>query len=32
MGGLLGILREYLWIPMQQYTYRELEVRVFGNI
>ncbi|KIH45148.1 hypothetical protein ANCDUO_24815 [Ancylostoma duodenale] len=26
MGGFLNTLRSYLWIPIQQYTTRELEV------
>ncbi|VDP06177.1 unnamed protein product [Heligmosomoides polygyrus] len=32
MGGFLNTLRSYLWIPIQQYTTRELEVELFAHL
>ncbi|CAD6194110.1 unnamed protein product [Caenorhabditis auriculariae] len=32
MGGFLNTLRTYLWIPIQQYTTRELEVELFAHL
>lgn len=30
--GLLNNLRSYLWIKIQQYTYREIEVELFRHL
>ncbi|XGW16943.1 hypothetical protein V3C99_001963, partial [Haemonchus contortus] len=32
MGGFLNTMRSYLWIPIQQYTTRELEVELFAHL
>ncbi|KAK5982209.1 ABC transporter [Trichostrongylus colubriformis] len=32
MGGFLNTMRSYLWIPIQQYTTRELEVELFSHL
>ncbi|CAI2349196.1 unnamed protein product [Caenorhabditis sp. 36 PRJEB53466] len=32
MGGFLNTVRTYLWIPIQQYTTRELEVELFKHL
>ncbi|PAV65915.1 hypothetical protein WR25_18544 [Diploscapter pachys] len=32
MGGFLNTIRSYLWIPIQQYTTRELEVELFAHL
>ncbi|CAI5446278.1 unnamed protein product [Caenorhabditis angaria] len=32
MGGFLNTVRSYLWIPIQQYTTRELEVQLFTHL
>ncbi|CAJ0581110.1 unnamed protein product, partial [Mesorhabditis spiculigera] len=32
MGGFLNTLRTYLWIPIQQYTTREIEVELFEHL
>uniref|UniRef100_A0A8R1I3J9 Uncharacterized protein n=1 Tax=Caenorhabditis japonica TaxID=281687 RepID=A0A8R1I3J9_CAEJA len=32
MGGFLNTVRTYLWIPIQQYTTRELEVELFNHL
>ncbi|PAV65114.1 hypothetical protein WR25_22296 [Diploscapter pachys] len=32
MGGFLNTIRSYLWIPIQQYTTRELEIELFAHL
>ncbi|CAJ0942397.1 unnamed protein product, partial [Mesorhabditis belari] len=32
MGGFLNTMRTYLWIPIQQYTTREMEVELFEHL
>ncbi|KAE9420251.1 hypothetical protein Angca_009499, partial [Angiostrongylus cantonensis] len=32
MGGFLNTLRSYIWVPIQQYTTRELEVELFSHL
>ncbi|VDM56264.1 unnamed protein product [Angiostrongylus costaricensis] len=32
MGGFLNTLRSYIWVPIQQYTTRELEVELFAHL
>ncbi|KAJ1348708.1 hypothetical protein KIN20_004072 [Parelaphostrongylus tenuis] len=32
MGGFLNTLRTYIWVPIQQYTTRELEVELFAHL
>ncbi|CAJ0599427.1 unnamed protein product [Cylicocyclus nassatus] len=32
MGGFLNTMRSYVWIPVQQYTTRELEVELFAHL
>ncbi|GMR57127.1 hypothetical protein PMAYCL1PPCAC_27322, partial [Pristionchus mayeri] len=32
MGGFLNTIRSYLWVPIQQYTTREIEVELFEHL
>ncbi|GMT21070.1 hypothetical protein PFISCL1PPCAC_12367, partial [Pristionchus fissidentatus] len=32
MGGFLNTIRTYLWVPVQQYTTREIEVELFEHL
>ncbi|KAF8358397.1 hmt-1 [Pristionchus pacificus] len=32
MGGFLNTIRTYLWVPIQQYTTREIEVELFEHL